>query len=160
MEILVPECGNTGPWMWKYKSLDVLNCVRKCCRKSYGHFWEKLKFTAVCQDKTIAFQKLSFFIDKMHQMKTREDKQYKVDFAKMKRNTLYVTCELWFLVFHRLYCPHRSNKPYLREAIKKKSHRRGGMSQPTYLVTFLGKTKLCFGEEIIVFIKNIQIFFN
>ena len=67
----------------------------------------------------------------------------------------------------------RSQLGELREAIKKKkseswdivptgggSHRRGGMSQPTYLVTFFGEPKLCFGAEIIVFFKKIQIFFN
>ena len=40
------------------------------------------------------------------------------------------------------------------------SHRRGGMSQPTYLVTFFGEAKLCLGAEIIVFFKKIQIFFQ
>ena len=34
VKVLVPGCGSTGPWMWKYWSLDVSNCVRKCCRKS------------------------------------------------------------------------------------------------------------------------------
>ena len=40
------------------------------------------------------------------------------------------------------------------------SHQRGGMSQPTYLVTLLGEPKLCFGAEIIVFFRKILIFFN
>ena len=34
VKVLVPGCGSTGPRMWKYWSLDVSNCVRKCCRKS------------------------------------------------------------------------------------------------------------------------------
>ena len=33
-----PGCKITGPRMWKYWSLDVSNCVRKCCRKVRNMF--------------------------------------------------------------------------------------------------------------------------
>ena len=34
VKALVPGWGSTGPRMWKYWSLDVSICVRKCCRES------------------------------------------------------------------------------------------------------------------------------
>ena len=34
VKVLVPDVKRAGPQMWKYWSLDVSNCVRKCCRKS------------------------------------------------------------------------------------------------------------------------------
>ena len=34
VKVMVPGYGITGPWMWKYWSLDVSNYVWKCCRKS------------------------------------------------------------------------------------------------------------------------------
>ena len=65
--ILVPGCGNTGPRMWKYWSLDVKilvpGCVNLCPEmlpEKFGTFLKKKKVSAVCQDKTVACQKLSF----------------------------------------------------------------------------------------------------
>ena len=65
VKVMVPGCGSTGSQTWKYWSLDVSNCVRKCCRKVSDIFEKNESLRLIVQTKLYLVRSYEFLVESL-----------------------------------------------------------------------------------------------